>query len=640
MEAAPPTALVINDDPSQLHLASTLLQRDGLRVVRCQHAEEALHVLNAGSTVDVIITDLYMPGIDGWRFCRLLRSPEYAAFNTTPVLILSATFSGTDAEQVTADLGANAFLPVPYDPATLRVCVRDLLAGRIPQAMRRVLIIEDEPTQSIILQRAFEAHGYTVYTAPTGATGQRLFREYTPEIAIIDYHLPDMTGAQLLAELVRPETPTVAIMITANPTPELALECIRLGADGYVRKPFNPAYLLDLCMKARRERALLRVEDLLEERTRALRESEAKFRALFDSIPDTVLVHDAQGTILHINNAGSQWLGWPAADLIGRPLRDLMAPHCVDQIADHVQHALATGASSFKTVYVSRTGQYVEAEVNKRRIEFEGRVALLDVARDITERLRLEAQLRQVEKLQAIGTLAGGIAHDFNNILAAVLGYTELAIYDLPPASPSQRHLQEVLSAALRAKALVQQIVAFSRQQALERQPIQLHLLINEALSLLQASLPPTITLRPHIAAAAATVLADAGQMQQLLMHLCNNAVYAMRDTGGVLEVGLDRVDVPADAVGVPPTLAPGPYVRLLVRDTGCGMTPEVMTRIFEPFFTTREVGEGSGMGLAVVDGIVTSHGGAITVTSAPEQGTTFEVYLPEQRPGSQAGQG
>src|SRR4029453_7047856 len=235
MYTAPlPTALVINDDPSQLHLMVGLFEKDGLQVVRCQSTEEALTILDECGTVDVIVTDLHMPGIDGWRLCQLLRSPQYAALNAVPVLVVSATFSGTDTEQVTTDLGANAFLAVPYDATTFRESIRNLLAGRTPQAARRVILVEDSVAQSAILRRAFEAQGYKVSAAATGEEGRRLLREQTPELVIIDYHLPDMTGDQLLKEFVCPASSMVAIVMTIDSAPEVALQCMRLGADGFV----------------------------------------------------------------------------------------------------------------------------------------------------------------------------------------------------------------------------------------------------------------------------------------------------------------------------------------------------------------------------------------------------------------------
>jgi PAS domain S-box-containing protein len=248
---------------------------------------------------------------------------------------------------------------------------------------------------------------------------------------------------------------------------------------------------------------------------------------------------------------------------------------------------------------------------------------------NITERKRLEDQLRQVHKMQAIGTLAGGIAHDFNNILAAILGYTELALSDVSAGSVLQHNLHEVLKAGHRARDLVRQILAFSRQDSQERQPLTLHSLVQEALTMLRASLPTTITMQQHVDRQAGTILANPTQMHQVLMNLCTNAEYAMRNSGGVLDVGVDAVLVDAMFAQQHAALQPGPYVRLTVRDTGDGMPPEVLERIFEPFFTTKGVGEGTGMGLAVVHGIVSNHSGAIIVQSALGAGTTFAIYLP-----------
>jgi signal transduction histidine kinase len=247
----------------------------------------------------------------------------------------------------------------------------------------------------------------------------------------------------------------------------------------------------------------------------------------------------------------------------------------------------------------------------------------------ITARKRLEAQLRQAQKMEAIGTLAGGIAHDFNNMLAAILGYTELVFDEIPQDSPAWRYLQEVYKAGQRAKTLVQQILTFSRRMEQARTPVQLAPLVEEALVLLRASLPSTIAMHPSIMQDAGTVLADPTQLQQVLLHLGTNAAHAMRAAGGRLEIRVEAVEVDERGTAQPLELPAGPYVCLTVTDTGQGMPPEVIERIFEPFFTTKGPGEGTGMGLALVHGIVTSHGGAVTVASSVGQGTTVTIYLP-----------
>jgi signal transduction histidine kinase len=251
------------------------------------------------------------------------------------------------------------------------------------------------------------------------------------------------------------------------------------------------------------------------------------------------------------------------------------------------------------------------------------------VFRDVSEARRVEAQRRQAQKLEALGTLAGGIAHDFNNMLAAVLGYAELAQREIPLASPAQRSLHQILTAGLRAKALVQQILAFSRSAPPAQTPVSLADVLRETLPFVRAVLPTTIAVETHLTPAGSLVLADATQMQQIVMNLSVNAADAMRTTGGRLEIRLDVVEVDAAWAARAPALHPGPYVRLTVRDHGPGIAPEVVERMYEPFFTTKAVGQGTGLGLSVVHGIVESHGGTILVESTLGQGTTFTIYLP-----------
>ena len=245
------------------------------------------------------------------------------------------------------------------------------------------------------------------------------------------------------------------------------------------------------------------------------------------------------------------------------------------------------------------------------------------------EKEKVQSQLRQAQKMEALGTLAGGIAHDFNNILGAIMGYTEIAQFDVAEESELKVTLDEVLKSAKRARDLVKQILAFSRQEDHELKPLQVHLIVKEALKLLRASIPTTIEIRQDIKSRSGMVMGDPTQIHQVLMNLCTNATHAMRGKGGALEVGLEDVDLDADAPVQYPDLKPGPYVRLTVSDTGHGIEPEAKDRIFDPYFTTKDKGVGTGLGLAVVHGIVKSHGGAITVYSELGKGTTFHVLFP-----------
>jgi signal transduction histidine kinase/ActR/RegA family two-component response regulator len=267
----------------------------------------------------------------------------------------------------------------------------------------------------------------------------------------------------------------------------------------------------------------------------------------------------------------------------------------------------------------------LERRVEERTDELQQAYAKL--VEEVKGREQLEAQLRQAQKMEAVGTLAGGIAHDFNNILAAIIGFTELAIDDAPEGSLLRPSLDRVLSASLRGRDLVKQILTFSRKEEQERQCVALTPLVEDALRFLKASLPAAIEIEFDSSGTTDLVLADPTQIHQVLMNLVTNAAFAMGKKGGLLEIQMSDTFFSSSEV---PGLQAGPYVKLSVRDTGCGMDKQILDRIFDPFFTTKKSGEGTGLGLSVVHGIVKAHQGAITVSSEPGEGSTFTVFLPK----------
>jgi signal transduction histidine kinase len=283
---------------------------------------------------------------------------------------------------------------------------------------------------------------------------------------------------------------------------------------------------------------------------------------------------------------------------------------------------------------VGPASRFIEYTVNE--MHFAGRRMFNCVVRDVTEqkhaqdeKAALEAKLQQSQKLESLGTLAGGMAHEFNNMLVPISGLTELAMRDVAPESRAHRNMHAVLVNSRRAAELVERILSFARQENSGRISLDLATVVEEAVELLSATLPATITIKTQIDRHAGTIMAGEVQMHQVLMNLASNARHAMEGKVGELTISLVRADFDRGLEGRFASLKAGAYAKLSVSDTGHGMDMTTIGRIFEPFFTTKKVGKGTGLGLTVIHGIVTSHGGAIEVTSAPGQGTTFDIYLP-----------
>ena len=375
---------------------------------------------------------------------------------------------------------------------------------------------------------------------------------------------------------------------------------------------------------------------------RLLRREKDTAQTYLDVAGTMMVAIDKDRKVRLINRKGCETLGYTEAEIVGKDWFESAIPANlraeVSRVFDRIIRGELEPIEYYENPVRTKSGEErVIAWHNAVIRDEEGAIlATLSSGTDITERQRaervkeeLEDQLRHAQRMETVGTLAGGIAHDFNNILAPILGYTDLALEELGRGNPVSEYLEHVITASRRAKELVEQLLVFSRQVESVREPIQLHLVIREALKLVRASLPNTIEIQQDIDAATGTVLANRAQIDQVLINLCTNSAHAMRDTGGVLRVTLDRVNISDQEALQYEKLRPGPHARLVVADTGHGMDRATMGRIFEPFFTTKEVGEGTGLGLPVVHGIVAGHKGAITVDSTVGKGTTMTVYLP-----------
>jgi PAS domain S-box-containing protein len=360
-----------------------------------------------------------------------------------------------------------------------------------------------------------------------------------------------------------------------------------------------------------------------------LAHSEQRFRLLYDQTFDAVLSTEPDGTVIGANPAACRLFGGSEAQLcsLGRAgLVDLQDPRLAELLAQRA----ATGYASGQLRMRRTDGSLFEADVSSSHVlDATGQGHTSIIVRDITERLALEARLRESQKLESIGTLAGGVAHDFNNVLTAILGNADFALQDLGPGDPVRASLARIRQAALRARDLVQQILTFSRRSPQELVVQSLGPLIEESVALLRSTLPATVRLGLSLPSTPLHALIDAGQVQQLVLNLCTNAWQALPQQTGQIEVSLRQHTItPAEAPAL--TLPPGRYACLQVSDNGCGMDALTQARIFDPFFTTKGIGEGTGLGLAVVHGIITASGGSIRVDSHPGQGSRFTLYLPQ----------
>ncbi len=371
--------------------------------------------------------------------------------------------------------------------------------------------------------------------------------------------------------------------------------------------------------------------------TEELKKSEEKFRTYTESAPVAIIIYQDAGWI-YANPAAEQLMAASLVELSSLEFSDIIHPDF-----RHIYHSNritnlsdAFLKNSHELKIIARDGSEKWVNFRAEKIEFEGKNAVMVSAMDIgdlkqaeIEKQQLEIQLRQAQKMESIGTLAGGIAHDFNNILSSVIGYTELTLADMSEGkSVSKQNMQAILRAGERARDLVSQILTFSRQTEKVNIPIKMHMIANEALKLLRSSIPTTIEII-HKIQKCKPILADPTQIHQVIMNLCTNAFHAMQRSGGVMTVTLSPIEIQAQDSERIADLSPGSYAKLEVIDTGTGMNQSTIERIFDPYFTTKEKGKGTGLGLAVVHGIVTNHNGAITVESIPGQGSTFRVFLP-----------
>ena len=492
----------------------------------------------------------------------------------------------------------------------------------------RILIVEDSEDDTQLLLHELRRGGYDPMheRVESAAAMDRALARQQWDMVIADYSIPNFNSTVALALLKERGHDLPFIIVSGTITEETAVATMKAGAHDYLLKG-NLKRLLPAIDRELREAASRRERRKAEE---ALRESEKRLQKILDNSPAIIFLKDTEGRYLYVNPQFGKLTVLTPEQILGKTDAEIFPPEQAAAFRANDLKVLQAGvALEFEEVARHQDELYTSIVSKFPLRNTEGEVyAICGIATDITERKSLEAQLRQSQKMEAIGRLAGGIAHDFNNMLTVINGFSELMLLSLPVGDPHRNTAEHIRQAGEKAATLTRHLLAFSRQQVLQPRVLDLNAVVANMDTMLKRMIAEDIDLLTILSPGSTPVKADPGQIQQILMNLVVNARDAMPD-GGRLTIETADVVLDTDYARRHVGVSPGRYVMLAVSDNGCGMDKQTQARIFEPFFTTKEEGKGTGLGLSTVYGIVKQSGGNIWVYSEPGRGTTFRIYLP-----------
>jgi len=658
-ETQPMNILIVDDNTTNLKLMRAQLEAEDHEVAQAQDGVEALALLDR-QCVDVVISDILMPRMDGYRLCHEIRKSDRLA--GLPTIIYSSTFTSPQDVKMALDVGADKYLSKPASVEIILAALHEVMAKShaTPDAgaLAEVEVLK-EYSERLVGKLADKNNALELANAKLSATRDQLAHLLKHSPAVL-YSL-EMVGDRMIPQLISENITrllgfTVAESCTcdwwANHLHPEDRERVMAGVPEAIKGgAWNIEYRIRhraghyLWVEDKQQRVRVAegrpVEfvgvwtDITERKLArdALRESDEKFRQIAETAQEVFRITDAtMHQMIYVSPAYEKIWGRTCQSLYESPRTWLDATHPEDR--ERVVIAATTGLSKgeynevYRIVRPDGSLRWIHDRAVPLRHPTGEIYRYVGTAADITENRKLEDACRQAQKMESIGQLAGGIAHDFNNILTAIVGNLHLARLDAAGQPAVLDSLENISKASQRAAELVKQILTFSRQARPERGPVRLNDVVIEALKLLRSSLPATIRIETTLTETP-VVLANATAIHQAIMNLGTNAWHAMRHQTGVLKVEMCGLELDVNFVETHPDLRPGSYVQLSVSDTGCGMSPATLLHVFEPFFTTKAVSEGTGLGLAVVHGIMKSHDGGIYAYSQPGKGTTFHLYFP-----------
>jgi PAS domain S-box-containing protein len=664
--------LIVDDDQQNIRIVESFLKRKQIDVITAGDGKEALEIAEKKKP-DLVVSDILMPVMDGFTFCRSWK--KNPKLNSIPFVFYTATYTDSKDETYAMSLGAAKFLrkPMPLNAFVdqIQAVLTSAGKGEEPAAVPQIEDKEEHYKQySERLVRKLEKKLLDLENEvsvrkqiserlhQSQHEWEEMFQAIGDPIQIIDSDFTIVKANHATRKVMRnPEADLVGKKCyelfhrTNHPAGGCPLAGIKAGQKVVMEEveieALNGSYIVSCTPIYNRSGAFEKAIHMMIDITPRVESRQAMLRMkrLLNDAQELGKVgaweFDLAREFCYWTDNMHRLLGYEPGEIVDKYqffFDNVVHPDDRARISDLFQRLIKDKKP--------RSAQYRVLHKNGHHLVFHGVMApVLDnegrleriygTSVDISEqkrmddeRRKLEEQLLKAQKLESVGALAGGIAHDFNNILSAVIGYSELAWEQGGDAGAVRESLTEVLQASRRAKDLVSQILAFSRQIDHEFAPVQIRLIVTEVCKLLRATLPSNITVETDIHSAA-SILADAGQIHQVLMNLCTNAYQAMNAMGGVITLKIDEIELGQSPGGIPSDLKPGKYLELVVQDNGGGMDEATMNRIFDPYFSTKRPEEGTGLGLAVVFGIVKSHGGCIDVESKIDQGSTFRILFP-----------